>query len=108
MKLKHRIILCKRNSVSIFKNMNGFVDPNSEEFTNLKELAERFSLCFGVGTVRIREPLTTIHKEGILFAFDRDEQNRNKMRIHRSENMNFLEVIMQFSSRLIKQDKMSL
>ena len=48
-------------SITFVKNNaeNGFVDPNSDEFTNLKELAKRFALSFGVDTVRIREPVSS-------------------------------------------------
>uniref|UniRef100_A0A8C5M1Y6 Cohesin subunit SA n=1 Tax=Leptobrachium leishanense TaxID=445787 RepID=A0A8C5M1Y6_9ANUR len=73
---------------------------SSTSFTNIKELARRFSLTFGMDHVKCRESIAMIHKLGIEFAFrERAEDGQPP------PNLPFLILISEFSSKLLKADK---
>jgi hypothetical protein len=63
------------------------------------ELARRFALTFGLDTNRTRDAVSELHKWGIEFA----------LKVYPGENlpryMSFLDVLTEFSTKLIKQDK---
>ncbi|KFP09326.1 Cohesin subunit SA-2, partial [Egretta garzetta] len=78
------------------------VDFSSASFTNMKELARRFSLTFGWDQVKSRESVAMIHKEGIEFAF------QGATGVYRKclpPNLSFLLIISEFSNKLLKPDK---
>jgi cohesin complex subunit SA-1/2 len=84
------------------------LDPASDDFVNLKELAKRYALAFGVDQVRAREAIAIIHKEGIAFALDLEELKRGrKKQLPALPNISFLEILSEFSGRLTRQDKAS-
>lgn len=80
---------------------NGMVCKNSHEFSDLKELAKRFALTFGFDAIKNREPVIVIHRAGIYFAvgdvLDNPTGGLNRIL--------FLEVLNEFSHKLLKQDK---
>ncbi|NXL89680.1 STAG2 protein, partial [Alectura lathami] len=78
------------------------VDLFSASFTNMKELARRFSLTFGWDQVKCRESVAMIHKEGIEFAFQGTTGAEGKQL---PPNLSFLLIISEFSSKLLKPDK---
>ncbi|XP_061854326.1 cohesin subunit SA-2-like isoform X2 [Colius striatus] len=78
------------------------VDFTSASFTNMKELARRFSLTFGWDQVKSRESVAMIHKEGIEFAFQGTTGVRGKCV---PPNLSFLLLISEFSNKLLKPDK---
>ncbi|XP_037232166.1 cohesin subunit SA-2-like isoform X3 [Falco rusticolus] len=78
------------------------VDFSSASFTNMKELARRFSLTFGWDQVKSRESVAMIHKEGIEFAFQGATGVEGKCL---PPNLNFLLIISEFSNKLLKSDK---
>jgi cohesin complex subunit SA-1/2 len=84
-----------------------YVDPNSEEFTSLRDLARRFGLSFGPDNVRNRDAVATIHKDGITYALDLEEARRARKKNTKPQNISFLEVLVEFSPRLVKQDKLA-
>uniref|UniRef100_A0A8C8RVQ7 Cohesin subunit SA n=1 Tax=Pelusios castaneus TaxID=367368 RepID=A0A8C8RVQ7_9SAUR len=71
-------------------------------FTNIKELARRFSLTFGWDQVKSRESVAMIHKEGIEFAFQGAAGVEGKCL---PPNLSFLLIISEFSNKLLKPDK---
>lgn len=79
---------------------NGKVPTNSEGFVAIKDLARRFSQSFGLDLVRIREAIAYIHKDGILFVVNgaRDDSGV-------PNNLAFLEILCEFSVKLMRQDK---
>ncbi|NXE54795.1 STAG2 protein, partial [Casuarius casuarius] len=78
------------------------MDLSSASFTNMKELARRFSLTFGWDQVKSRESVAMIHKEGIEFAF----QGATGMDGKRlPPKLSFLLIISEFSNKLLKPDK---
>ncbi|NXE31722.1 STAG2 protein, partial [Ptilorrhoa leucosticta] len=78
------------------------VDFSSASFTNIKELARRFSLTFGWDQVKSRESIAMIHKEGIEFAFQGATGVDGKCL---PPNLSFLVIISEFSNKLLKPDK---
>jgi cohesin complex subunit SA-1/2 len=68
------------------------IDRSSESFLSIKELARRFSLSFGLDQVKNREAVAAMHKEGIQFVAS-------------SSCYQFLEILSEFSGKLMKQDK---
>ncbi|NXS94362.1 STAG2 protein, partial [Jacana jacana] len=78
------------------------VDFSSASFTNMKELARRFSLTFGWDQVKSRESVAMIHKEGIEFAFQGATGVDGKCL---PPNLGFLLIISEFSNKLLKPDK---
>ncbi|XP_021267561.1 cohesin subunit SA-2-like isoform X3 [Numida meleagris] len=78
------------------------VDLSSASFTNMKELARRFSLTFGWDQLKSRESVAMIHKEGIEFAFQGATGADGKCF---PPNLSFLLIISEFSNKLLKPDK---
>ncbi|XP_026698266.1 cohesin subunit SA-2-like isoform X2 [Athene cunicularia] len=78
------------------------VDLSSASFTNMKELARRFSLTFGWDQVKSRESIAMIHKEGIEFAFQGATRVDGRCL---PPNLSFLLIIIEFSNKLLKPDK---
>jgi cohesin complex subunit SA-1/2 len=66
---------------------------------NLLELARRFALTFGLDTVRTRDAVANLHRGGIDFAMEMHEAE------DRPRYLSFLEVLTEFSTKLIKQDR---
>ncbi|XP_050680856.1 cohesin subunit SA-1 isoform X2 [Leptidea sinapis] len=69
------------------------------ELHELKELAKRFSMMFGLDAVRNREALTALHRAGISFAAL--ESNTHAP----PPNLLFLEPLAEFCPKLLRQDK---
>ncbi|NWU48559.1 STAG2 protein, partial [Dromas ardeola] len=84
------------------RDSSGGVDFSSASFTNMKELARRFSLTFGWDQVKSRESVAMIHKEGIEFAFQGATGVDGKCL---PPNLSFLLIISEFSNKLLKPDK---
>ncbi|XP_064357477.1 cohesin subunit SA-2-like isoform X3 [Dromaius novaehollandiae] len=78
------------------------MDLSSASFTNIKELARRFSLTFGWDQVKSRESVAMIHKEGIEFAFQGATGMDGKCL---PPKLSFLLIISEFSNKLLKPDK---
>ncbi|XP_051632577.1 cohesin subunit SA-3-like [Manacus candei] len=73
------------------------------EFQEIRDLGRRFSLFFSLHHLRNRPALLTLHREGIQFAFQEppDPQSGEGTPL----NLPFLEVLSEFSPRLLRQDK---
>ncbi|XP_055322653.1 cohesin subunit SA-1 isoform X2 [Sitodiplosis mosellana] len=81
-----------------------YVSKSSQPFTDLKELAKRFALSFGLDAVKNREAIISLHRAGILFAV----QNNNDAIDDPSAPppcLLFLEILNEFTNKLLKQDK---
>lgn len=79
----------------------GTVDRASEGFLAIKELARRFSLSFGLDQIKNREAVAAMHKEGILFVINGGRDPSTGV----PSNLAFLEILCEFSGKLMKQDK---
>lgn len=65
-------------------------------------MAKRFALSFGLDAVKNREAITALHRAGILFAVS--ENNSDDPTVPPA-NLPFLEILMEFTNKLLKQDK---
>uniref|UniRef100_A0AAY4EWZ2 SCD domain-containing protein n=1 Tax=Denticeps clupeoides TaxID=299321 RepID=A0AAY4EWZ2_9TELE len=78
------------------------LDRTSSHVSGIKELARRFALTFGLDQIKTREAVATLHKDGIEFAF---KYQNPKGPDFPPPNLAFLEVLCEFSSKLLRQDK---
>ncbi|XP_049874422.1 cohesin subunit SA-1 [Pectinophora gossypiella] len=69
------------------------------ELQELKELAKRFAVMFGLDAVKNREALTALHRAGIAFAA------LEAAPPHPAPNLLFLDALSEFSAKLLRQDK---
>uniref|UniRef100_A0A3B3Y4F2 Cohesin subunit SA n=1 Tax=Poecilia mexicana TaxID=48701 RepID=A0A3B3Y4F2_9TELE len=77
-------------------------DRSSSAFCGIKELARRFSLTFGLDQLKTREAIAMLHKDGIEFAFkEPSPQGEGGPPL----NLPFLDILSEFSSKLLRQDK---
>ncbi|XP_053561439.1 cohesin subunit SA-2 [Bombina bombina] len=95
------LVLCLQQLFQKHKEAHDGANQFSSSFTNIKELARRFSLTFGMDLVKYRESLAMMHKQGIEFAF-RERAAEDGLP---PPNLTFLTLISEFSSRLLKPDK---
>lgn len=79
------------------------IDRSSDSFQAIKELARRFSLSFGLDQVKNREAVAAMHKEGILFSLTPLTNPNDPKGI--PPNLAFLEILCEFTNKLMKQDK---
>uniref|UniRef100_A0A667ZZ64 STAG1 cohesin complex component n=1 Tax=Myripristis murdjan TaxID=586833 RepID=A0A667ZZ64_9TELE len=78
------------------------LDRTSSHVSGIKELARRFALTFGLDQIKTREAVATLHKDGIEFAFKYQNPRGPEFP---PINLAFLEVLSEFSSKLLRQDK---
>jgi len=79
------------------------VERGSEPFQAIKELARRFSLSFGLDQVKNRDAVAAMHKEGIVFGLG--SHDNPHMANGAPANVAFLEILAEFTSKLMRQDK---
>ncbi|XP_063786969.1 cohesin subunit SA-3 isoform X2 [Pseudophryne corroboree] len=75
----------------------------SRPFLEICDLAKRFSLLFGPNQLRNRHDFIFLHKEGIKFSLRASPGGEWS-----SQNLLFLDVLSEFSYKLLKQDKAAL
>ncbi|RWS24871.1 cohesin subunit SA-1-like protein [Leptotrombidium deliense] len=83
-------------------NPNAFTKQD-DNFQALKELAKRFALSFGLDNHKNRDAVAALHREGIHFTFNTVENPENPL--GPPPNLPFLEILSEFSNKLIRQDK---
>ncbi|KAJ8246867.1 hypothetical protein GJAV_G00256240 [Gymnothorax javanicus] len=75
-------------------------EGEEQELREIRELARRLAMTFGVDLHRVRKPLVSLHEDGMSFAFqgvdDGDEPPPNLL---------FLEILSEFSFKLLRQDR---
>lgn len=77
------------------------ISRSSQDFSDIKELAKRFALSFGLDAIKNREAVTALHRAGILFAAEHWTQDDAFV----PPNLLFLEILNEFTNKLLKQDK---
>lgn len=68
-----------------------------------QELAKRFALSFGLDAVKNREAIIVLHRAGILFAVQNTEAAEDPSAP--PPCLLFLEILNEFTNKLLKQDK---
>lgn len=79
------------------------ISRSSQDFSDLKELAKRFALSFGLDAIKNREAVTALHRAGILFAVASEHWSMDDSTV--PPNLLFLEILNEFTNKLLKQDK---
>ena len=77
------------------------VDKACEQFAHIKDLAKNFSFIFSLDQIKSREAIQALHKEGIFYASQPDSGSPNIP----PANIDFLEIVNEFTSKMMKQDK---
>ncbi|XP_034280018.1 cohesin subunit SA-3 isoform X1 [Pantherophis guttatus] len=75
---------------------------DSAAFLDIRDLARRFSLLFGLHQLQNRPALVALHKDGIKFAFEEPASPNPSLGLI---NLPFLELLSEFSPRLLPPDK---
>ncbi|XP_040271102.1 cohesin subunit SA-3 [Bufo bufo] len=75
----------------------------SQPFLEIRDLARRFSLLLGPDQIRNRQDVVLLHKEGIKFSLRSSPGDPWS-----PQNLLFLDVLSEFSPKLLKQDKAAL
>ncbi|XP_044218839.1 cohesin subunit SA-1 [Thunnus albacares] len=78
-------------------------DLSRQDLGEIRDLAKRLAMSFGIDLHRIRKPLVALHTDGIRFAF-RDPQEGEEQH----PNVAFLEILSEFSFKLLQQDRTQL
>jgi len=106
----NKVITSKTLAMSLqqlFKELQaeqGEVDRSSDSFQSIKELSRRFALSFGLDQIKNREAVAAMHTEGIVFSLNPFD-NPDKGPLGAPPNMAFLEVLCEFTNKLMKIDK---
>ncbi|XP_039871879.1 cohesin subunit SA-1 isoform X5 [Simochromis diagramma] len=74
-----------------------------QDLTEIRDLAKRLAMSFGIDLHRVRKPLVALHMDGIRFAF-RDPQEGEQP----NPNVAFLEILSEFSFKLLQPDRAQL
>ncbi|KAJ6655567.1 hypothetical protein lerEdw1_005038 [Lerista edwardsae] len=75
---------------------------DSAAFLEIRDLARRFSLLFGLHQLQNRQALVALHKNGIKFAFQEPASPGSELGLI---HLPFLELLSEFSPRLLQPDK---
>lgn len=86
----------------LYAEQGGMIERSSDAFQSIKELARRFSLSFGLDQVKNRDAVAAMHREGIVFSLSEAETVEGN---NPPPNLAFLEVLCEFTNKLMKQDK---
>ncbi|KAM9320008.1 cohesin subunit SA-2-like [Gastrophryne carolinensis] len=95
------LVLCLKKLFLEHREAHDSAALSPASFTNIKELARRFSLTFGMDHVKCRESIAMMHKLGIEFAFKEPVSEDGLP----PPNLPFLILISEFSNKLIRADK---
>ena len=96
-------LIIKFREIRQAQGNDSVIDRNMVDFHALKELAKRFALSFGLDALKNREAVTSLHREGILLACSPLENPYDPT--GPPPNISFLEILTEFSNKLLKQDK---
>lgn len=68
-------------------------------------MAKRFALSFGLDAVKNREAIIALHRAGILFAVTQNTEGAEPDPYAAPPCLLFLEILNEFTNKLLKQDK---
>ncbi|XP_054836474.1 cohesin subunit SA-3 [Eublepharis macularius] len=98
----HTLLLSLQQLLTQLLLEQGPAGIESAAFLEIRDLARRFSLLFGLHRLQNRSALVTLHKDGIKFAFQETGSPSSKLGL---VNLPFLELLSEFSPRLLYPDK---
>ncbi|XP_074505362.1 cohesin subunit SA-1 [Sebastes fasciatus] len=78
-------------------------DHSRQDLNEIRDLAKRLAMSFGIDLNRVRKPLVALHMDGVRFAF-RDSLEGEEQ----PTNVAFLELLSEFSFKLLRQDRAQL
>ncbi|KAM9832908.1 cohesin subunit SA-1 isoform 1-T3 [Syngnathus typhle] len=73
---------------------------NKRNIDEIKDLAKKLAMTFGNNLPHVRKPLVALHMDGIRFAFRACQEEEEQ-----HPNVAFLELLSEFSFKLLQQDK---
>ncbi|XP_027027588.1 cohesin subunit SA-3 isoform X1 [Tachysurus fulvidraco] len=76
-------------------------EGHDEDMRDIRDLAKKLAMSFGVTLQHIRQPLIALHQDGIRFALREADASDHP-------NLRFLEILSEFSHKLLKQDRAQL
>ncbi|XP_076005196.1 cohesin subunit SA-1 [Genypterus blacodes] len=77
---------------------------SSEDLAEIRDLAKRLAMSFGIVLQPVSKLLVTLHMDGIRFALrcaDEEEEEEEEQR----PNLAFFEILSEFSSKVLQQDR---
>ncbi|XP_006809016.1 cohesin subunit SA-1 isoform X2 [Neolamprologus brichardi] len=74
-----------------------------QDLTEIRDLAKRLAMSFGIDLHRVRKPLVALHMDGIRFAFREPQEGEEP-----NPNVAFLEILSEFSFKLLQPDRAQL
>ncbi|XP_077192311.1 cohesin subunit SA-3 isoform X3 [Paroedura picta] len=98
----HTLLLSLQQLLTQLLLEQGLAGIESSAFLEIRDLARRFSLLFGLHRLQYRSALVKLHKDGIKFAFEEPASPSSKLGL---VNLPFLELLSEFSPRLLHPDK---
>nr|XP_034977888.1 cohesin subunit SA-3 [Zootoca vivipara] len=98
----HTLLLTLQQLLTQLLLEQGPAGINSATFLEIRDLARRFSLLFGLHQLQNRSALVTLHKDGIKFAFQEQVASDSRLDL---VHLPFLELLSEFSPRLLSPDK---
>ncbi|TNN73085.1 Cohesin subunit SA-1 [Liparis tanakae] len=78
-------------------------EHSRQDLGEIRDLAKRLAMSFGINLNRVRKPLVALHVEGVRFAFREPPEDEEPQ-----SNVAFLEVLSEFSFKLLPQDRAEL
>ncbi|KAL6475866.1 hypothetical protein MHYP_G00143650 [Metynnis hypsauchen] len=87
--------------LSLQQMFSSLRDEQNEEMKEIKDLAKRLAMSFGINQQHIRKPLLALHQDGIQFALRGADEGDHS-------NLRFLEILCEFSFKLVRQDRTQL
>ncbi|XP_024859964.1 cohesin subunit SA-1 [Kryptolebias marmoratus] len=73
---------------------------NQQDLSDIRDLAKKLAMSFGIDLHRVRKPLVSLHLDGIRFAFRSVQDKEEEL-----SNVTFLEILSEFSFKLLPQDR---
>ncbi|XP_068448835.1 cohesin subunit SA-1-like isoform X2 [Clinocottus analis] len=78
-------------------------DHSRQDLIEIRDLAKRLAMSFGINLNRVRKPLVALHTDGVRFAFRAPPEGEEPQ-----SNLGFLEILSEFSFKLLPQDRAEL
>ncbi|KAF1384988.1 hypothetical protein PFLUV_G00125940 [Perca fluviatilis] len=78
-------------------------DHSRQDLGEIRDLAKRLAMSFGIDLHRVRKPLVALHMDGVRFAFREPREGEEQ-----HMNVTFLEILSEFSFKLLQPDRTKL